>query len=256
MNNVFVAAVMSTALMASGCGTEEGAGLDDAAMTQDEGARILFQAAYSKTGHLRVVEDEGGNLGVAVQGRIGVDDAELARMAMAQQTLVETYRLLNPDATSVPETVRALSDTLQNQREAALAKLPAEELVRREDTRVHAQDFAGFYSKACQTIGGGFEGWSPEYCSYQYNWHSICSYSTIGTGDRSYGWNESPYTAKQSLSGMTWKPTLPAWTFQWAEWSGTYSNRYACVTLDGTNTYGNLGVTHHDYFTDNVGNPI
>jgi hypothetical protein len=214
---------------------------------ESTGARIVLQDRFSENGVLTVVEDDTGALSLGIQGKIGVDDHQVGSAALSLETLEKTYVALHPEAPSVPANVRALSTRLQAQR--ALVAKPTGDLARTppQQRDLQNKDSASFYANACKRLNGSFEYWNAGYCSYQVNWHAICSYSTISTKDKSIAWNESPYTGKHSLSGLTWQPTIPAWSWYVTEWGGTYSNRYACFTLDGSNTGGNLGITAHDW---------
>lgn len=232
--------------VALGCG-QEAAG--------PAGGQVLLEDAYSPTGSLIVAEGDDGQLNVLLRGKIGVDAAEIARAASARATLAETYLALHPGASAVPAEVSALSDRLIAQRKAQLAKAPAAAPGDAPEAQ-QPEDSAAFYAEACQDFNSGFTDYYPKYCSYQVNWHAICTYSTVQINDRSFAWNESPYAGYQSLSGMTWMPAIPAWTWQWATWGGSYTNRYACVTLNGTNTGGNLGITDHGFSTDESLNPV
>ena len=235
-------------LSALGCGQEAPEG---------SGVEVLLEDAYSPTGSLIVTQDDAGQLGVLVRGKIGVDPPETGRAASSRTTLADTYLALHPGVTAVPALVGALSDRLVAQRRALIAKVAPADLQRSPSEAQQPEDSATFYAEACQNFSGGFSGYTAKYCSYQYNWHSICTYSTVNTNDRSYAWNESAYAGYQSLSGMTWTPAIPAWTWQWAQWGGSYSNRYACLTLNGgTNTGGNLGITDHSFWTDESLNPV
>jgi hypothetical protein len=221
----------------------------------DDGSQVLLEESFSENGKLIVSQDIEGNLNMVVRGRIGVDDHALAERAFNAGSLEETYRILRPQASTVPADIHALSERLTAQKAANLAQLPAGELTRRPAEATFPKDSNAFYSTACQTFGGGFSGYYPSYCAYQYNWHSLCTYNTLGTSDRTFAWNESAYAGKQTLSGFTSTLAIPAWTWQWASWGGSYSKRYACVVLNGT-AQGNLGVTHHDYFTDENTVPV
>jgi hypothetical protein len=227
---------------ALGCG-QEAAG--------PAGGQVLLEDAYSPTGSLIVAEGDDGQLNVLLRGKIGVDAPEIARAASARTTLAGTYLALHPGASAVPAHVQALSDRLIAERNAQLAKAPVAAPGDAPEAQ-QPEDSATFYAEACQDFGGGFTGYSPRYCSYQVNWHAICTYSTVQINDRSYAWNESPYAGYQSLSGMAWMPAIPAWTWQWATWGGSYTNRYACLTLNGTNTFGNVGITDHAFYTDEI----
>jgi hypothetical protein len=232
-------ALVGTAVF--GCGREASDG---------SGGEILLEDPYSPTGTLLVVQDDAGKLGVAVRGRIGFDSPELGSAAFSRTTLAGTYLALHPGLAVVPDHVRTLSDRLAAQHSADLAKTAPADLQPAASEALQPKDSAAFYANACQNFGGGFTGYSAQYCSYQYNWHAICTYNTLNTNDRSYAWNESPNTGYQTLSGMTWQPAVPAWTWQYAQYGGTFTNRYACLYLNGTNTYGNLGITHHAFYTD------
>ncbi|HXT97985.1 MAG TPA: hypothetical protein VN853_16920 [Polyangia bacterium] len=233
--------------LALGCG-QEAAG--------PSGAEVLWEDAYSPTGSLVVAQDGDGRLDVLLRGKIGVDSPEVARVASAATTLADTYLALHPGVPAVPADVRALSDRLVAQRKAELAGLTPVEQAARPAPAQQPEDEAAFDAEACQSFSGGFSGYTPKYCSYQYNWHAICTYSTVATNDRSYAWNESPYAGYQTLSGMTWMPAIPAWTWQWATWGGSYTNRYACLYLDGSNTFGNVGITDHGFWTDESLHPV
>lgn len=243
------------AAMSVACGSEAPTASPD--VEDNQGAVVLFEEAYSDTGSLVVVRDNEGQLGIGVRGKIGVDDPSEVEFAMSKDTLADTYRSLRPDIDSVPDELEALSGELTEQRASALARLAESEVRFDPDAMASIpKDSNAFYANACVLIGGGFSGYYPAYCSYQYNWHSICSYNTIGSLDRSFGWNESPYYSSHTLSGMSWVQSIPPWTFYWAEWGGSYTNRYSCLTLSGSTTQGNIGITHHDYFTDQAWNPV
>jgi len=244
---------------AVGCGSEpgsnEGGGESEVGAVQEE---LLLQDSFSPSAALTVVRDRTtGDLGITIHGRIGVDDVSLVKTALLKTTFAESYGILHPEMNQLPAKVLEVSALLSAQHARVLATLPKAELALKASQTPASIDksSSSFYNSACQTFSGGFSGWTPAYCSYQPNWHSICSYSTIGSLDKSVGWNESPYDAIHSLSGLSWQPTIPAWNWYVTEWGGNYSNRYACLTLNGSNTGGNLGITHHDYFTDqrNIG---
>ena len=232
-------------LLALGASMLLGCGED----AESEGADVLLEDAYSATGSLIVSQDAEGNFNTTIRGRIGVDDAAKANEVFTRATLADAYLALHPGVTAVPDNVRVLSDRMGAQRAAQLAQLTPEERLRKPSEAVQPKDSIGFYNTACQSFSGGFSGYTPEYCSYQYNWHSICTYSTVNVLDRSFGWNESPNAGVQTLSGMSWKPVLPAWTWQGTNWGGSYRNKYACVVLNGS-AQGNIGVTDHNYWDD------
>jgi len=238
------------AVFCAACGSEN-AGESDATV-ESTGARVVLQDRFSENGVLTVVEDEAGVLSLGIQGKIGVDDDKAGSAALSLETLEKTYVALHPEAPVVPANVRALSTRLQAQR--ALEVKPTGDLARTtpQYRDLQNKDSAAFYANACKKINGSFEYWNAAYCSYQVNWHAICTYSTISSygPDKSIAWNESPYNGKHSLSGMSWQPTIPAWNWYVTTWGGTYSNRYACLTLDGSNTGGNLGITSHSWVPD------
>jgi hypothetical protein len=221
--------------------------------TESDGSHVVLQDSFSTSGALIVSEDAEGNLGMVLRGRIGVDDQAIVQRVTTAASLDDAYKMLHPGTTVVPESVHTISNRLLAQKAARLAETPAAALARQPAAEL-PKDSNSFYNSACQIVGGGFSGYSPKYCSYQYGWHSICTYNTINPNDRSYAWNESPTAGYQSMNNMSWKPAIPAWTWQYTQWGGSYSNRYACVTLNGSAS-GNLGVTHHQYFTDehNIG---
>ncbi|HKP95050.1 MAG TPA: hypothetical protein VJ385_04760 [Fibrobacteria bacterium] len=37
---------------------------------------------------------------------------------------------------------------------------------------------------------------------------------------RSYGWNNTTWTATMSLSASAWKPTIPPYWVTWIQWGG------------------------------------
>lgn len=248
-------AICATAGCSSAPHTEDGnSPSSEVGVAQED---LLYKDAFSPTGALLVVRDRAtGALNVAMRGQIGVDDEGLAKRAM-NSTLAASYQLLHPEAKEIPPVVRQISDALEAQHAHLLQTMTPDELSsKRTVAPILDKSESDFNNKACQWIGGNLEGWAPAYCSYQYGWHSICTFGTIGSGDKSIAWNESPYNAVHTLSGMAWKPTIPPWTWYWTQWGGSYSKQYACIELSGSGTYGNIGITHHDYFTDNVGNPI
>lgn len=244
-----VSAICATVVAAfcAACGSE-GAGEPEASV-ESTGARIVLQDRFSENGVLTVVEDQGGTLSLGIQGKIGVDDHEAGSAALNLETLEKTYLALHPQAKNVPENVSALSARLQTQRALQVNAVVDVAPTTPPHHDLQNKDSAAFYANACKRLPGSFEYWDPAYCSYQYNWHAICTYSTISSygPDKSIAWNESPYTGKHSLSGLTWQPTIPAWSWYVTAWGGTYTNRYACFTLDGSNTGGNLGITSHTY---------
>jgi hypothetical protein len=243
------------ALSCVACGSEDPS--TESEVAQDEGADVLFEEPYSESGSITVTRGDDGNLAVGVSGGIGTDDPRAAVAAVSGKTLLETYAALHEDGHPAPDDLRELSAEFAEQRAAELAAMGHEE-ARLDPAAAAAQpkDANAFYANACQLIGGNFEGYWPQECPFMPNWHGICTFGNIGTNDLSIGWNETPYWSSHTLSNNSNVQRIPPWTFYVAAWGGVYANQYSCLFLDGSNTYGQVGVTWHDYFTDNVGNPI
>jgi hypothetical protein len=215
---------------------------------------VVLEDAYSPTGSLIVVRDEHGQLSMAVQGRINVDEARVLKSGVSQGSLADIYLSLHPDAKSVPDHIRALSDELSVQRKAALANLTPDQLRKGAPVQV-PKDRNAFLNSTCTTPPPNFTGWTPRYCDYHEGWNTICTFGTIGTNDKSFAWNESPYWGSHTLLGMSWVQRVPPWTFYWAQWGGVYDGRWSCLALDNGQG-GNIGITWHDYFTDVALNPV
>jgi hypothetical protein len=222
-----------------GCGTEPSGDGSTA-----DGSHVVLEAAFGTSGALIVSEDAEGNLNTVVQGRIGVDDQSIMQRISATTSLEDAFKVLNPAATSTPANLHAISERLQAQKAASIAQSPLPLMSQVSPTTDLNKSATTFNNTACQTFSGGFSAYVPEYCSYQYGWSGICTFSTINPADRSYAWNESGTAGYQYMNGMSWKPAVPAWTWQYAQWGGSYSNRYACLYLNGGAT-GNIGVTWH-----------
>jgi hypothetical protein len=237
-------------VMMAGCGAQD--------VDAPAAPGVQLQDPYSSTGSLIVTMDDDGMLSVAIQGRIGTDSAALGQTAAAKSTLAEAYMVLHPDATAVPESIAGLSDKLAAQRKAALASLAPQELRPAANTISVPKDNNAFFANACQTEREGFSVYTPQSCGYMYNFHSLCTPSTIFALDRSVAWNESPYVATHSMPTRRLSVSIPAWYWNWTQFGGGYTGgAYACLTLPGgTDIRGNLGITVHRYSSDQVLIPV
>ena len=184
-------------------------------------------------------------------GTVLFEDAysDVAELAHSQESLEDAYLVLHPEAREAPAQLHDLTEALRLQRARAMLASPAGAFAFEPSDLVLDKDLAGFYSNACQPSSGGFSGYEPNFCTYKANVNRVCTSSTVATRDKSVGWNETPYAATHSLSASTWKPVIPAWNWYWTEWGGAYSKAYACLSLASGQT-GNLGITHHRYWTD------
>ena len=237
---ISICLVAGISALSAGCGLEGEPGLPA------EG--VVLQDAYSPTGALIVTRDPQGQLSVVIRGRIGVDQDSVGQAAIEQKSLAAMYLALHPGASAVPRYVRALSDELASQRTATVRQIaPAP----RPGESVELDDREGFLAAACQLIGGGFEGFSPVSCPYQDDAHSICTDRGVSSRDGSIGWNQSPHSATHWLTGHQTTFGIPPFTWQWAQWGGSYTRQWACLSIDPVDGVGSLGITHHRYFTDN-----
>ena len=206
---------------AGGESSEDSTSDTDAPASLGTGGTVLFEDAYS----------------------------DVAELAHSQESLEDAYLVLHPEAREAPAQLHDLTEALRLQRARAMLASPAGAFAFEPSDLVLDKDLAGFYSNACQPSSGGFSGYEPNFCTYKANVNRVCTSSTIATRDKSVGWNETPYAATHSLSASTWKPVIPAWNWYWTEWGGAYSKAYACLSLASGQT-GNLGITHHRYWTD------
>lgn len=226
-------------LTAVGCSAESGDAGEGASASD---SKLLLDDHFSDTGTLQVSEDADGKLLLSVQGRIGADDPAIGKASMAEPTLDGIYLVLHPEAAAPPATVHTLSARLALQASAQ----PRTSAPVVEAPQVQEKDAASFNSTACKTFYESSQQFSPAYCSYQVNWHGICTYTTINQADRSFFWNESPYTGRHTLSTSSSVTTAAAWTWGWSNWNNSTVG-YACLTLNGSGTGGNLGITDHDW---------
>jgi hypothetical protein len=242
-------------LMILGMVTVMGCGMEDPNAPPAPGVQL--QDDFSKTGSLIVNLDDDGQLSVSIQGRIGADNQAIGAAASLKQTLAETYLVLHPDALVVPDQVLALSEKLAKQRKLALATtIPPDASSVGPEASV-PKDANAFYANACVSSPPGFAGYTADFCTYQPNFHALCTLYQMATNDRSNAWNDTPYTATHSLSGTSATVTIPTFYWNWTQWYGSYTGRRACLTINGpqSNT-GAIGITHQSYFTDEAFNPV
>ncbi len=222
---------------------------DIAADESVSAAEVVFEDHYSEGGTFTIYETDAG-LAVSLTGAIGQDDEAMAGRMLASGTLVDTYLGLHPERAGAPDALVALSERFERQ----LAEAPARE-ANAEATHGAPQEksLSSFMSNVCVThyVPPSFK-YVPEHCEYQYNWHAICGWATVDAYDWVFGWNESAYGSttrlhNSSTGAVVGNPGyLNAWTWGYFWWGGTFSNYYACMTLDGSGTGGNLGISHHD----------
>ena len=230
---------------------------------RDRGAKCALGARGSTAGSVfrdRIADRQHGGRRTALgldPGRIGTDDESIGEAASLKQTLAETYTYLHPEALSVPDRVMELSEKLAAQQKLALAAVPPPDAQTVGPAATVPKDANAFYANACQSTGGGFSGYTADFCTYQDNFHALCTLYQMATNDRSNAWNDTPYTATHSLSGTSAIATLPAFYWNWTQWYGSYTGRRACLTVNGpqSNT-GAIGITHQRYYTDFVGIPV
>lgn len=245
-----VCAAITAVVFCAACSSESGNQPEATVATTE--ATILLQDRFGENGVLTVAEDEGGTLSINVQGRIGVDDDQAASAALALDTLEKTYLALHPEQTEAPEKVREVSGRVQAQRALQLKDGAGVAPVSVEPpTNLQDKDLAGFMANACKRINGNFEFWEPKGCHYGTAALSVCTgflLSSFGP-DKSEAWNENSVAATHSLSGLTTTFNIPAFNWSVVTYGGVYSNRRACLTLNG-GARGNLGVTYHRYTPD------
>lgn len=238
--------VLAAALgcFAVGCGADG----DSSAKEQvaQEGAALVFDSPFADGGTFRVVSTSEGRLAFSIQAPIGSEAARLAQRASAIGTkeLSQIYLTLHPESAAVPAELDALSARFA----AEHANDPAPTApTAAAEAPVTDKSISTFQSAVCHDYATtNHDVFTLVDCKYAVNAHSIASYGTMATKDRSFGWNETGYVATHSLSASTWQPTIPAYTYYWTEWGGSYSNATVSLTLP-SGAYGPIGITAHSW---------
>jgi hypothetical protein len=209
-------------------------------------ATVVLEDRYSDTASLIVAEGPEGGLNVGIQGRIGGDEPALAAAVMGLGTLEEMYLALHPDESVAPESIRTLSTEIEAQRARDLEGIVEAPLD--EPAAVQDKDANAFFATACVPFNiTNSERWKPMECTYKANTpFGGCISGAFSTGMASAGWNEQPRPALhcKNTNGSGFCYQVPAWTWHFNSWSGTFTNHDVCMQQSHTQT-GNLGITRH-----------
>jgi hypothetical protein len=234
-----------------GCGattsgeSEPGVG-DTSAQT---GAVVEFEDRFSSLGVFQVTRDDNGKLGIAVRDsieNIGADS--VLQKTMAQRSLLGIYSVLHPDAASVPAALARLADELDAQQRLAPATPPPQSEPDADATEtggpVRVLSLAAFNAAVCKDIPSSTTVWRKSACEYKVN-NYLASPCCYYTGYRSYAWNESSHVGTHELYPCsTWRPQIPAWTYQWTQWGGECYAGFPRLFSAPVNP-GNVGSTVH-----------
>jgi hypothetical protein len=234
-------------VLAAGCSAENP---DNDSTQIAEGATLVYEDTFASDGTFHVISDDQGKVGFSVRAPIGSEAEALATAASVQDSLAGVYRKLHPETETVPEELQVLSDAMAEQQaefqaSGAWRELPEPEAFSEE---LHDKSQSSFEAAVCKTIYGGSNHWYfLSDCKYR-NANSVTTAAVMWGNDyhmdRSFGWNETAYTATHSLSASTWKPTIPPYTFYYTEWGGVYDKARATIKLP-SGKYGPLGITAH-----------
>lgn len=238
------------ALAASACGAED----VENEVESEVGAKLVYARAFSDGGVLRVVQQDDGFLGFQVTAPIASDASRLATSAADEPSLIGVYKSLFNE--QPPEEVVRLSEDVEIQRGLPHGSPPEssrQTVDSLPDADVIDKSSSWFYANLCQNFNVGSGWWQIySYCMYRNADTSAYSTYTLDSDqwgyDRSYGLNDSSWTATYSLSASAWMPTLAAGSWTWVEWGGSYTG--ARARLDISPHYGSLGITAHDHTYD------
>jgi hypothetical protein len=139
-------------------------------------ANVVFQAAYSKGGELRLTEDDEGVLGMSVTGTTGVDDPG-AVTGKIKRSLVATHRALLPDVPVPAELVRL--DQRYLAQFTGRAKLPVDARARQEAAARASASLSRSLSpgRLLRGVASAAEDFANEFCRYRWD-NGISSYPT------------------------------------------------------------------------------
>jgi len=246
MRSSFLVLAAAVSCFAVGCGADAQSSAKD--QVASEGANLVFEDTFADGGTFRLVETQG-RLAFSIQAPIGSEAARLAQQAsgLESEDLSQIYGVLHPDRHEVPAALAALATRFTAERSAAPLHTTPAAAADAAPAPVTDKDINAFNAACCHDYNVGNHAlYSIESCKYAVNAHSISTPGIVWSKDRSFGWNETQYVATHSLSASTWQPTIPAYTYYWTEWGGTYSNAIATLSLP-SGAYGPIGITAHWY---------
>jgi hypothetical protein len=236
-------------LLAFGCGAEaEHRDTDDIGAISEE---VVFSVDYSATGKLWISQNAQGLLSAHVDGAIGIDDELRAGAAIAKATLAETYLALLPEATDVPLELALLSETYRTQQDEAA---PDKTMGRHVGDEAQQTFVKSFSSEACQTFKSGRDTYTPAECrSTNCGSSTPCGVQTsnglLDSRDRSYAWNQTAAPAYHFRIGGGGGVWVAAYTWQWTNWSGSFSGKNVGLSHGSSIGSGVFGVTVHNWST-------
>jgi hypothetical protein len=234
-----IAGIILLGVAAAGCG-EASPPADDSTQTATDAA-LLFRDP-STSGPRLDVYDFDGHAAIAVSGPIGTEDQFAGLNA---DSLEELYRGVHPDAITVPAELTALGERLA----PALADLRSMTSPAEARPAIIEKSESDFYAATCKIFPQSPYKYVPLECNWdtgidqQLIFHSP---NNILAGERTYGWNHNPVTAKMywgKNAVMAGQITLPAYWWTWMSMTGG-GPYYAAIYLSGGWT-GELGLTHH-----------
>jgi hypothetical protein len=221
---------------------------------QEGRAQLVFEEAYSKTGHIRVFRNPtSSDLIASVAGIIGKDDP----VAVGQQldgSLVDIHRRLQPD-TPVPEALIEFDKQLSLS--VASNDRPLAQMA--EGDPIGTGGFGAFQDTACRTHLAHCSYYTVLDCDYNSAVDIVCipDYNTWATNpNRSYYWNEANDTSDHYLSGVSGSAVgVEPWEWGYTIWP----NQTGTACLETNNAVeGNLGITIHSWNSQSClrsGNP-
>jgi hypothetical protein len=253
MKSIYFATMASASLLFMGCGSTDTREQENVGVS---GATLLFTDHFADGGVMQVVEQDDGALGFFVSAPIRSEDASKAmRASVAKGTLAEVYSALHDASAAVPEVLEELSARLELEQQAIgtfRARPATPTLIEVEDKSKSA-----FINNTCLDF--------LDFPAHRIYLIAQCKYNTVvnrvttnpwmdsrndppaGPGsfiDRSYGWNDSSWTADFTLSASTWVPTIPANHNGWVQWGGLYIGATARLSIPAGKN-GPLGITVH-----------
>ena len=213
-----------------------------------DGMTPVFSEAFADGGDLRVVSDDAGQIQFVVQAPIGSKAERLLAQSAGQPNLAEVYRTLHEGAKPVPLELQKASDRVEALKKAAPvseAGGPAAEALAKSAQSADANSFKTGY---CRDFTEGNITYRMNGCTWclTCNWvETSANLNSDGTLiDRSYGWNNTGWTATMSNTKNTWKPTIPPYTVYWVQWGGVYTGARATLTLPA-GKWNEIGITSH-----------